>query len=220
LLTALCAKVHAGDKSWQDRLLDELNTPTVGFITILHSIDTSSCYDWFTSMSKQNARRMVNSFIAQLWKIVWLGTLGVSCQDEILFRYALLSKLAIDILAQLIYNSKITTMLSHWPIGLAVIHGYTLLNLILNPKSPPSWVELYTIFVLTFSIYYVVQKYYQAFRKKIIGDQYQSSNISYFFDVLLGMACTVVPGRLSEIFVGLFYIAFPFVMLLLEYFIV
>lgn len=218
LLTALCASVHASGTSWQDKLLNklpELKTPTVGFATILCSIDTSTIYDWCTEMNKRNAHRIGSAFMAQLWKIVWVGMLSLHYQDEILFRYALLSKLAIDILARWVHDTNIPTMLSYWPIGLAAIHCIALLNL--KKESLLSWGKFYIAFVLNFSIHYIAQKCYQPLKKKIIGHQYQPSNVGYLFDLLLGIACCVVPSMLLESFIRLFYKTFPFVILLLEY---
>lgn len=218
LLTALCARVHAGHTDWHEKLSDklsELNQPTVAFATILHSIDTSSWYDWLTSMNKRNARRMGNALMAQLWKMVWLGLVGVYSRDKIFFRYALGSKLTIDILTQWVRNTKIATMLSHWPIGLALGHGYVLLN-----QKNLSWGKLYITFLITFSLYYVAQKCYQPLREKIIGDQYQTSNVRYLFDVALGVACTFGPRacfRLSKSSLAWFCKVFPFVILWLEY---
>ena len=157
---------------------------------------------------------MVEGLTAQLWKMVWLGIVGLRCQNEILFRYASLSKLAIDILAQLVRNTKIAPMLPYWPIGLVLVHGYALLN----SKSPPSWGKSYMTFSLILSLYYVAQKCYQPLRKKIIGDQYQTGHSSYLFDVVLGIMwafSSLAYVKAPDSWIGVLLACAPFMILLL-----
>lgn len=210
MLAALCAHVHACSNNTNT----EQGEATVAFATILHSIDINSCYTWLTQMDRHSFHRMVNGLIAQCWKFVWLGTFSLYFHDKILFKYALLSKLMIAILAPLACNAKIATILSYWPIGLAMVHCFVLLNLIKK-----RWKKYYIAFLSMFIISYVVQKCDQLLRKKTIDNQHPTRNVSYLFDFLLGFACsTVISYVLSNIYVVWFFVLFPFGILLPEYF--
>ncbi|MEM9569595.1 MAG: hypothetical protein AAF900_01435 [Bacteroidota bacterium] len=235
LLTALCAKTHASTGGWQSKLLSHLPEPselsdkaTIISATILYSIDTSSCYDWFTSMNKRNARRMGRSFMAQLWKIVWLGmVVAVASQDDDinpkLIIWVAISKLIVDSLEWLVRsNSKIATMLSYWSLGLAMIH---LCVRVAKNQTLANYSASYDAFVLAFGLYYLVsfvqrneyKKYFanklRDLEKKIIGPEntegYLFSMYKIFsyclFSCLVGAAChfissaVPVPGLFNQL---------------------
>lgn len=203
LLTVIGTKVRTADKQ-QNKLLNKLSTvhiDTVCFATVLHNIDMSSCYTWLTNINQSNAHNMLNALMAQLWKIVCLGVIGWHKRVNIAFWYTLLSKLIIEILAQPVYNTKLATVLSYWPLGLAIVHWHVQKKLDLNSENKPyfpHWGKCYAIFITTLTLYHICQQCHPPLSKIIIGTPSQTSKLCYLFDLCFGVVYGILVLLFSD----------------------